>query len=167
MVTYQLDESTDSKTFVESCKKQGLVEIWRCPRDLKGAKDPEVLKRVFPSGRTLLTTDRRIHFEHSAQIPDRHPGILILAKASSLTTMRIADVARILARFKSEFPNWHIASLRNSIVEICESHVEVWRVVHGSVSRDEFLSLDRSGWQEELSDLLERNARAGLLWQDP
>lgn len=167
MITYQLDENTNSKKLVESCRKQGLVDVLRWPKRLRGTKDPVGLRDVLHAGRTLLTTDRQIHFEHFLHIPNRHAGILIVAKISMPTTIRVADVMRILSDFKSGFPGWHRASLRNSIVEICESYVEVWKVVHGNLTRDTFLPFDQTGWQEELSSLLDCNAGTDLLSDRP
>ncbi len=162
MITYQVDESTNSKRFVDTCKEQGLVDVWRWPRRLKGAPDPVGLRHVLQSGRTLLTTDREIHFENLVHVPNTHSGILVIAKTSSRTTIRIADVMRILSNFKSRFPVWHKVSLRNSIVEICESCVQVWRVETGEL-RSVVVGLDEAGWQEKLFTILEQNAQRNAI----
>lgn len=157
MITYQVDENTDSKHFVETCQRQGLVDVWRCPRRLKGEPDPIVLGYVLQSGRTLLTNDRRIHLDNLVHVPERHCGILIITKTRSPTTIRIADVMRILSDFKSRFPAWHTTSLRNSIVEISENRVEVWRIDRGELA-SRVVDLNQGGWEHNLSTILNQNA---------
>ncbi len=162
MITYQLDENTNSRKLAESCKEQGFVDVWRLPPELKGAKDPDVLEYVLPSGRTLLTNDRQIHLDHLAHIPSTHSGILIVAKVSSPTTIRGVDVASILSKFKKQFPDWHRLALRNSIVEICEHSAQVWTVVEGQLNR-ELVRFDDADWQTQLTAILARNAKRNLL----
>jgi hypothetical protein len=163
MIRYQLDESTNARALAESCKREGLVEVWRWPKPLKGAKDPVALMHVLPSGRILLTTDRGIHIEHLTHIPDRHSGILIVASTSSAGTMRTSLLMHILAEFKDRFPTWHETSLDNSIVEISETTCEVWRVVRGALSRKVFLRFDDTAWQRRLSGVLQENTRVSEL----
>jgi len=158
MITYQLDECTNSKKLAESCSRQGLVEVRRWPGRRKGQKNPEWLPDMLASGGTLLTTDREIHFQHVAHIPSTHSGILIVAKTQSATTIRREDVMRILAQFKSAFPEWHCLSLRNSIVEICETHIQLWWVESGKRVTAVVRHSD-PGWQTDLLGLLQRNAR--------
>lgn len=160
MITYQVDENTDSKRFVETCQSQGLVDVWRFPRRLKGEPDPIVLGSVLQSGRTLLTNDRRIHLDNLDHIPERHCGILIITKDRPPTTIRIADVVRILSEFKARFPAWHTTSLRNSIVEISENRVEVWRIDRSELA-SRVVDLNEDGWEQSLSTILNQNAQRG------
>jgi hypothetical protein len=160
---FQLDENASARTLAEYCEKQGLVEVWRWPKKLKGAEDPAALAYTLPSGRALLTTDRQIHVQHSVHIPDGHPGILIVASTSSAETMRTSLLMRILAKFKGMFPTWHKTCLTNSIVEITETSVEVWKVVGGALARDTFLHFEETAWQDRLSTVLESNARGSQL----
>jgi hypothetical protein len=163
MITYQADECFDSKKFIKACNQQGLVSVWRCPSDLKAKKDPEVLAEILPSGRTFLTTDRKIHFEHASSIPDYHSGILIIANTISPKTITIKEVMRRLSYLKSIIPDWHSISLRNSIVEIAENNVIVWRVVSGHVVQMKFLDYEQNDWHQILIELLKRNASSAAL----
>jgi hypothetical protein len=160
MIIYQVDECFDSRKFIDACNQQGLVSVWRCPSDLKTKKDPDVLAEILPSGRTFLTTDRQIHFDHSSSIPDFHSGILIVANTSSPRTITIKEVMRRLSYLKSVFPDWYKVSLRNSIVEIAEKSAIVWRVVSGQVILLKFLDFGQKGWQGILTELLNKNATA-------
>ena len=166
MITYQVDENTDSKKFVESCRKEGLVNVRRFPKALKGAKDPVVLQQVLLSGRTLLTNDREIHFSHLSHIPDNHCGILIIARVASPTTIRLTDVMRTLSVFKSQFPQWHDTSLRNSVVEITETFVQVWRIRGGCVTSSCTIQFSQNDWQPTLTKVLKDNASGKLISND-
>ena len=65
------------------------------PSAASGQKDPDVLADILPSGRTLLTTDREIHWNHAAHIPEGHSGIVIIAGASPWHSITKRDVMRI------------------------------------------------------------------------
>jgi hypothetical protein len=158
MTAYQLDQCLNSKRFADSCARQGLAEINRFPRRLLHRKDPDVLGVILPSNHALLTIDRRMHFEHAASIPDQHSGILIIAR-SVQRTLGISDVARILTKFKSAFPNWHAVSIRNSIVEITETSVQVWISQSRTIKSISFVTFDQDGWQEVLAGVLRENSQ--------
>jgi hypothetical protein len=153
MTAYQLDECIDSKRLVDACTTQALVEVQRFPRSLKGSNDPRILGSVLPSGRTLLTIDRTIHTSHASGISETHPGILIVARASSVKTLTTRDAMDILSQFKTAFP----------IVELTEIGIEIWRVLRGVLERVVYLAFDAPGWQDALARALERNASAGLI----
>ena len=163
MITYQVDQNTNSKRLVESCKKQGLVDVRRFPQRLSDKDDPDVLAEAFSSDRTLLTMDREIHFGNAVHFPTQHSGILIVANASSPRTITIADMVRTLAQLKSSFPDWHQSSLRNSVVELTERSVEVWRVDNGAVLKTAFISFEQPDWQHELAKVLQCNASVGAI----
>jgi hypothetical protein len=166
MITYQVDQCARWKTFVESCRKQALVDVWHFPSKLENEEDPRILEYVLPSGRTLLTTDRTIHYDNPEHIPDRHSGILIVASASPMRTMTMRHAMRTLARLKSDFPEWHSASLRNSIVEITEAGAQVWKVDQGSLAPVAFMSFDQPGWQANLAQLLKQRSAMDLMSDD-
>ena len=64
----------------------------------------------------------------------------------------------VLAIMKSAFPRWHETSLRNSVVEITEEGVQVWKVYrHGLTSLD-YIAFALPDWQTSLSRILEQNA---------
>jgi hypothetical protein len=149
----------NSKRFIETCTGQGLVGVRSFPRGLKGRKDPEVLRNLLPSGCPLLTTDRTIHFDHATEIPDNHPGILIIANAVQVATLTTRSAMRILSDFKREFPNWHDTALANSVVELTEIAAEVWRIERGQVKRVAYVPFTVAGWQERLVGVLQENAR--------
>jgi hypothetical protein len=150
----------DSRRFVDACNEQGLVCVWRYPQSLKSKKDPEVLTEILPSGRALLTTDRTIHFEHSDSIPDYHAGILIIANTTSPQTITVDQIMRRLGKLKSMFPAWHTISIQNSIVEVCETGVQVWRVITGCTQKINFFEFVQKNWQNDLTSLLSKIAAA-------
>jgi hypothetical protein len=163
MIAYQVDESTNSREFVSACKQQALVDIERFPHRLRGQKDPEVLAQLLPSGRTLVTTDRRIHTDHAACIPDDHAGILIVADTSSPQTLTMRRAMGILSAFKCQFDEWHTVSLRNFVVEVTESTVEVSRISRGMVQRVAFIHLGERDWGVMLLAALGLSAQNGFL----
>ncbi|MGO8751665.1 MAG: hypothetical protein ACLQNE_37465 [Thermoguttaceae bacterium] len=120
-----------------------------------------MLDELLPRGCTLVTTDREIHWLHSTHTPDEHSGILIIATSNSSRTIRIHDVEQILRQFKSDFLGWYSMSLRNLVVEITEQQVEVWKVVGGIIKRFGWVEFTKAGWQDELRDLMARNAKGG------
>ncbi len=156
MSTFQVDQCLNSREFVEACNRQGLVEVWRFPRRLQDKKDPEVLAEILPSGRTLLTADREIHWNHAAHIPQGHSGIIIIAGASPWHSITKRDVMRILAMLKDRLASWHEISLRDLIVEVTDSSVEAWRVVHGAVMRVAFVQFAQPDWQAVLLAVLKQ-----------
>jgi hypothetical protein len=162
MIAYQVDESADSKKLVNACRQEALVDIQRFPHRLKGQKDPEVLAELLPAGRTLVTTDRSIHTDHAGCIPENHSGILIIADTSSPNTLTMRRVMDILSAFKSHFGKWHTVSLRNFVVEITESSVEVSKVSDGVVQRVAFIRLNEDNWSAMLLTALSTNARSVL-----
>jgi hypothetical protein len=159
MIGYQVDECLDSKRLVKWCAAEGLVTLRRFPRKLKEQEDPQVLDTILPSGSSLVTTDREIHWRHSTHIPDKHPGILIVASSDSSCTIRIRDVERILRQFKSSFPGWHSTSLQNSILEITEQQAEVCKVTGGIAARIGWVEFAKEGWQDELRGMLSQSAK--------
>jgi hypothetical protein len=163
MITYQVDQCANSREFAEACNRQGLVELWRFPHRLQGQKDPDVLAEVLPSGRTLLTTDREIHTNHLAYIPEMHSGILIVANAPCARSITKRDLMRILSAFKSQFHDWHRLSLRNLIVEITESSVEIWKVVRGTLQRLDFIPFSQPEWQARLLALIGRDSEGASI----
>jgi hypothetical protein len=163
MITYQVDECIDSKKFVDACNAQGLVSVWRYPQSLKSKKDPEVLTAILHSGRTLLTTDRTIHFDNSNSIPDRHAGILIFANTISPQTITVSKIMRSLEKLKSLFPSWHKISIQNSVVELGEDGVRIWRVIAGCTQEINFYGFDQKNWQNDLPASLLKIASTRLL----
>ena len=160
MLAYQVDQCARWKTFVKTCNDQGLVRVWGFPRKLEDEDDPVVLEHVLPSGRTLITTDRAIHLDNLAHIPQKHSGILILALASPTKTMTMVGAQRLLATFKAAVPHWHQMRLRNSIVELTDSSVEVWTVGDLGLRQVVFLTFDAPNWRTELGRVLDENARS-------
>ena len=159
MIAYQVDECLNSKKLVASCAAEGLAKVRRFPFRLKQSEDPVVLQEVLPTGWTLVTTDREIHLLHSAYIPNRHSGILIIASCESSRTICIRDVMGILRKFKTAFPEWHVASLHNSVVELTEQQAEVWQVVNGVAKRAGLFEFKNPNWQDGLRDLLTKLAQ--------
>lgn len=160
MNLFQVDQCMDSKRFVESCASAGVADVRRFPRRRAGQKDPEILRAVLSTGRTLITTDRGIHIEHAAHFPEIHPGVVIVAVISPGKTLTTRQVARILSHFKQAFPEWHRVTLRNSVVEVTEVGVEVWKVGRGMVDRSGYLDFQQTDWQSKLIRLLDENAGA-------
>lgn len=154
MITYQLDQCVDSRRLVETCTHEGNVDVRRFPWHLKDQPDDRVLAELLPCGCPILTTDREIHFNWSASIPDEHPGILIVANSSPAKTMTRRGVMAILERFKMALPTWQSMAPRNLVVELTDKSVEVWRVRQGQVGRVGFVQLEAADWIGQLSKWL-------------
>jgi len=164
---FQLDQCANSKMLIESCTgEEQKVEVRRLPNRLVGSKDPDLLREVLPTGQTLVTTDRTIHTEHWQHFPSTHAGVVIVATNSTVRTLTTRRVMSILAAFKRNFPSWHKVSLGNSVVEITEGGVEVWRAAEGRLDRVRYLDFQTADWRTALAQILERNAQRGSIGRE-
>jgi hypothetical protein len=154
MIAYQMDQCANWRSLADACYAQGQSEVHRLPKRLADAEDPDVLSAAMSSGRTLLTVDRTIHYDHLAYIPNEHPGILILASSLPQRTMTEKIGTRILARFKASFPDWDCVSLRNFVVELSDVGLRIWSVRDGSLSAEGYVPFDETDWQDNVRALL-------------
>ena len=157
----QLDEDIDAKHLVKACRAEGKVEAKRFPSKMrnKGIADPVVLGVLIPMGNPILSIDLGLVHEHRRHVPDVHPGILLVGlDEDSVRTITTHLTQSMLSRFKRQIPQWETLQLRNSIIVVRESHVEVYHIENGDLERDDFLSREKTSFAEELTALLRRNA---------
>jgi hypothetical protein len=159
MMTFQLDECLSAKKLISACHAQGQVTVRAMPRRMKGSADPQILDTVMAGSNPLLTVDAAIAEDHVAHIPDFHPGIVMVVNAPSVPqTMTVSIARRILAAFKQSFSDWHMISLRNSVVQVSQEGVEVSQVIGGALQRSAYLPFSASDWKSQLQALLGANA---------
>jgi hypothetical protein len=123
--------------------------------------DPVLLQTLMAAPNPLLTFDRALPRDHTAFIPDCHPGLLVLSNFPSPQTLTIRLAQQLLKRFKSEFPDWDHVSWKNSVIEITALGVEVWHVEQGRLIREDYLALDVVDWQARLHEILHHNSQRG------
>ena len=155
MTVYQLDECINSKRFASDCEANAAVRVWRYPNSLRGrgASDAEMLATLLQKGNPILTTDLRLLSEWSDQIPDVHPGIVVVGH----TPLQERFVRRVLAHVKSGIPGWASIPISNSILTISEVGVEVHRVHAGVTMRIGRVEFNDSTWSHTLLALLRAN----------
>jgi len=163
MSIFQVDQCADSKKLVDSCAREGHAEVYRFPKRLRGYRDPDVLNAVLPRGHTLVTTDRDIHTEYAEHFPTSHAGVVIVATNSVAGTLTTRRVMRILAEFKRSFPDWHRVSLQNSVIEVTEDGVQVWKVAGGRMERSVYLEFRVADWSMSLVRALQQNAQVSVI----
>jgi len=117
-----------------------------------------VLEAVLSLGHTLVTTDRDIHTDHAEHFPASHAGVVIVATNSESRTLTTRRMMQILAEFKRSFPDWHRTSLQNSVIEITENGIQVWRVTADRMERLVHLEFRTADWCVSLVRELQRNA---------
>ena len=162
MPQYQLDECLNDPVFARECEQTAAAnsltaEVKLLPRELKGKADPEVLEKLLPLGRAILTKDRRIARDHPDSLHPGHPGIVIVASVLP-GTITVKIVKKILSAFKGGFPQWSQTDLSNSIVEITQEGVDVHSVSGSAYQRDRYIGFQESGWQQILTGVLQTNA---------
>ncbi len=161
MTTFQLDQCLDSKRFARDCTTEGRCRILRLPRSLHDVNDPVLLQTLMAAPNPLLTFDRALPRDHTAFIPDRHPGLLVISNFPAPQTLTIRIAQQLLQRFKSAFPDWDQVSWNNSVVEITTLGVEVWHVAQGHLINEDYLVFDAVDWQARLREVLQRNIQRG------
>ncbi len=152
MKTFQLDECANSKKLRWQCKDQGLVDVLSFPKDIKNksVKDPAVLKWFAGRSAPLVTTDARLKTDHTSDIPDEHPGIVVLCSAHR-GTLTLQHKLAMLSEFKENLPGWHQLDISNVIVEIWvgnEYNVSVSRVESGQVVSEKRMRYDHAEWPD-------------------
>ncbi len=152
MKTFQLDECTNHKKLRRQCKQQGLANVHSFPKEFrnKGVKDPAVLKWLAGLSTPLVTTDAQLKTEHMSDIPDRHPGIVVLCSADR-RTLTLRDKQRLLGTFKSNLAEWNRIDISGVIVEIWigqEYDVNVTRVESGQIVTEEFMEYKDADWPD-------------------
>src|SRR5947199_5149814 len=112
MTTFQLDQNIDDAKVVDACKAEGHGAANRLPVALRDAEDPQLLAVIMAGNSPLVTLDRKLAWEHSAHIPDEHPGIVVVTNyPKKFPTMTSRIALRLLAALKKRFPTWHECSL--------------------------------------------------------
>src|SRR5205809_6219684 len=107
MTTFQFDKCLDDMDLIDTCNAEQLAEARRLDADLWKAKDPELLQVLMKRPAPLLTIDRALPRKHFASIPDKNPGIVVVAYSQdidrsreTLKTMTTRAAGRILRHFK-------------------------------------------------------------------
>lgn len=160
MIAFQLDQCLDSKRFARTCAAEGQCQTIRLPPSLRDADDPALLGGLMAQPNPLITFDRALPHDHTASIPDRNPGIIVVSNFPEPQTMTIRIAQRVLRQFKSAFPQWPAISWSNSIVEITTIGVEAWHVEQGRLARDGYFAFDAGDWQDGLRQTLIKNSSA-------
>ena len=158
MNTFQFDKCLNSRRVVKACNDEGLVCARRLDWHLNDAEDPELLAAYMSGQNPLITTDRALPGEHSECIPDRNPGIIVVAFSRSidksretLKTMTADAAAKILHKFKQAFPDWHKVSVCDCIIEITDKDIEVLCVENGVLRSELCLDYAKiSDWAVQL-----------------
>lgn len=150
MRTFQLDECTNSKKLHRECKSQGVVDVRRFPKGQrgKGVKDREVLRWLGGLTTPLITSDAKLKRDHAADVPDRHPGIIVLCSADR-PTIRLRDKRALLARLKENLTGWERIDISNVIVEIWmayEYDICVTRIKSGETVFEQWMSYSDPDW---------------------
>ena len=150
MRTFQLDECTNSKKLRRQCKEQGLVDVHSFPEELrnKGVKDPAVLKWLAGLSTPLVTTDAGLKTEHTSDIPDSYPGIVVLCSADR-ATLTLRDKQALLGKFKNNLAGWDQIDISDVIVEIWkgqEYDVNVTRVESGCIVAEMRMGYEDVDW---------------------
>ena len=160
MTTFQLDQCLDSKRFARECAAEGLCQTFRLPPTLRDADDPQLLRALMVAPNPLVTFDRALPHEHTASVPLRHPGIIVISNYPAPQTMTVRIAQRVLGRFKAVFPQWHLVPWTNSVVEVTTIGVEVWHVDAYRLIRDAYLAFDSADWQTRLTNILHQNSQS-------
>lgn len=128
MKIFQLDECINSGMLADACNARGQCVAHRFPRRLKNhaVKDPDVLTEFFGAGKTIVTNDGEMLQTHVDDIPERHPGLIIVTHSPGFKReMTDAASAAILLEFKKQVPNWFEIPCDNSVVVLTEKSVRV------------------------------------------
>ncbi len=164
MLVFQLDECINSKKLAQDCEKEGKARVRRFPSNLRGAKDPVVVRHLLlADGATgpLVTFDRTLADEQSQSLNRHHGGLVVVEKAIDTHRTMTSNTARqIIEKFKEKFPMWHEVPWGNSIVRITETHVSVSRVVDGVPVQDLFRTFDSPDWAREVEQALKNNVES-------
>ena len=116
---FQLDENLNDSDFAAECIEESRIaniedfSIKRFPRRLKGLDDDIVLGELLALGGAVLTKDRGIADDGDAGIPEKHPGIIIIANDPSVKVTGNQAVKTILSRIKKEVKEWPSLSIEN------------------------------------------------------
>lgn len=163
MRTVQLDKNAGSKKFKNACNQEGLVRCILLPRGVREKSDAEVLDFGASNQYLTVSFDRGLFFDSGHVLVGRNPGGLLLRfDDDSIRQISTATAPKILKDFKAQFPEWHEAPWRNSILELTPSLVYVYKTTSFPLEFVELLSRGVIGWQTRLKTLLEANAQAGL-----
>ena len=152
MRTFQLDECTNSKRLQRKCKNQGVVNVRRFPKSQrgKGVKDPQVLQWLAELTTPLITSDAKLKRDHAADVPDSHPGIIVLCSADK-PTIRLRDKEALLAKLKKNLADWERIDISNVFVEIWmayEYDVCVTRIRSGKTVFEEWMRYSDPDWPD-------------------
>ena len=128
------------------------MDVLSFPKELrnKGVKDPDVLKWLGGRATPLVTTDARLKTDHTSDIPDRYPGIVVLCSADRPTLTRRGQ-QRLLSTFKSNLTGWDQIDISNVIVEIWNGYacdVIVTRVRSGQFVSEVRMKYDDANWPD-------------------
>jgi hypothetical protein len=166
MPTFQLDECLNDPEFAQECEDDSNaknipgVAVRLFPRRLRGEDDDVVLRESLQLDGAILTKDRRIARDWIAAIPNQHPGIIIIANApGNAATITVSIVKKILSNFKKAFPQWHALSFRNSVLEITQIGIEIWRASDNILLPSGYIQFDSNERETILIGKLASNAK--------
>ena len=135
MTTFQLDECLDDKRLARACNAAAKRTVHRCPPDLKGTPDHEMLPVVFSRNTTLVTIDRTIVDDSRAAVVSPNPGIIIIQKKKPHPPMTSARALEIIERFKENIPSWPTIDWSMVYAEIDEDEVYVCPLIDSDTSK--------------------------------
>ena len=165
MRAFQLDECANSKRLRRQCKKDGVVDVHSFPKRIrnKSIKDPEVLRWLADLDTPLITTDGGLTTEHVSDVPDSHPGIVILRSAAR-PTLTLRDIQALLREFKNRLTRWHEIDISGSIVEIWKANefdVRVTRIKSGQVVSETVMRYQDKEWPDRFTLAVSRGDSGG------
>ena len=72
--------------------------------------------------------------------------------------MTTVAARKILVQFKERYPEWHLKTFNNSIIEISPAGVEIWHADKGRLVHDESILFSDSDWITRFEQLIRLNA---------
>ena len=72
--------------------------------------------------------------------------------------MTTVAARKVLVQFKKQFPDWHLKTFNNSIIEISPTGVEIWHADKGRLVHDEYIPFSDSDWMTRFEQLIQLNA---------
>ena len=150
MRSFQLDQNSNHKRLAERCNAEGRCFVKCLPKQLIDEDDHVVLKTLLGNDATLLTMDFRIVDENPSCIPSKNPGlIVVMARPNTAERM-----SKILAQFKSKFPQWAEFDWSQIHVQIEDSSVSVSSLVDAQADDWRTISYERENFASALTDAI-------------
>ena len=150
MRSFQLDQNSNHKQLANQCNAEGRCFVRRLPTELVDEDDGVILPALLAKEATLLTMDFRIVEDNPGCIPPQNPGIVVvLARPNTADLMK-----RMLARFKSECPEWPDFNWSQIYAEIDEREIYVSKLVDGNTEAGTAIPFGVPGFAGLLADAI-------------